>query len=917
MLTSPPMLRPGNSGENGSAPVAVLSVLALLGLLLVTLIQSIRIERSTSTTCIAEEQAHLATESGVSSACALLMLATSNRPAYLVGFPEYKTSANVAPPLAIGASNLNSSSQIIPLFSFNLRIAASFPQFSKEVLNSLLEKRLSTNPSTAVDLNAASLISNSAKTNSPEDAQGGMVAATGCYPALWQYLHDDDGKLVGRYAFILTDESARLNPLLHHGHPRNSATDWDSGAGDIPLTNGSSSLFTTNQSERLQQIATLLPTTGSLKKAFDNSSDYSSKRDLLTRYICNVPDLIPAVLPEGGLPKYNLNDLVTNPAWGKTPYDRALKIASVIDKNLPKFKRRDTSLSSRGSDQMLYLQRLACSIVDYISAEQGPTGPPGGEPAGRDLVPYVTQIAERCTRTGLTSNSVTIESQFFVELWNPTTSTIKSGGNARFLISNRARLNFGTGISEPFSDYDATVIELPEFRPNEFIVVNFGPKSQTWTSPTTTSNPPCWGNGPTGNATDQPQFFDFFWNGRLVDFTRRPPISPGTVSGGLCHYGQTLDDATPRWQCLSVPTWSASSAGQQDVSAEAIQTGNYRFVGDPRANFLTAYTWGVTTNYSGMTLWNGVSPARIFSGAFLMDPRNTWTRRDRVPENPPTGISPSSSEQNPDQIPSPYRADHDGKTAPFVIRKGAMESLAELGNIFDPAQVDDAGEAPTVAFPKSRLGCGGGRTLRIGQPEFDFSGPVNWDVPGKRAVELLDVFTIADAGRRPDPKLNGKEPGIPGRINVNTASHPVLAALFSGIGVDSDRRYSNCVISPESADALATVIEKHRPYNRLSDLSVLTTNLANAETFTPRLSTNVPDSSPPVADVFDRAREEAFGKFIGHCVLQTRAFHIYVVGESLDRRGRTAERSIMEGIIDLTPDNTGRLLPSLHDVQWH
>ena len=227
-----------------------------------------------------------------------------------------------------------------------------------------------------------------------------------------------------------------------------------------------------------------------------------------------------------------------------------------------------------------------------------------------------------------------------------------------------------------------------------------------------------------------------------------------------------------------------------------------------------------------------------------MDPQHTWPRRDRIPVNPVNGAPPSDTTQTPDLIAGSYRPDGPGSEAPYVIRKGPMVSLAELGNIFDPAQVDDFGEAPLAGSPKSRFCSGGGRTLRIGQPEF----------------------------------------------------HAIV---------------------PLGADRLATIVEQHRPYCRLSDLQVLTPALTDAFTYTPRLSENVPGSSPPVADVFDRAREEAFGKVIGHCVVQSRTFRLFVLGEALDRYEKRTGRALMEAIVRISPDATGQLHPSLHDVRWH
>jgi tRNA G37 N-methylase TrmD len=72
-----------------------------------------------------------------------------------------------------------------------------------------------------------------------------------------------------------------------------------------------------------------------------------------------------------------------------------------------------------------------------------------------------------------------------------------------------------------------------------------------------------------------------------------------------------------------------------------------------------------------------------------------------------------------------------------------------------------------------------------------------------------------------------------------------------------------------------------------------------------------------VADVFDRAREEAFGKIIGHCAVQSRTFRAVVVGEAIDRSGKTTATAILEALIRIEPDASGNLTARLHDVFWH
>lgn len=906
--------------QSGFAIIAILSVLALISLLLVAMFHGSLTSRAASSTSSSSEQSYLVVESGVSAASALLMRASSNRPAFLTGLAGGKAKLGLEPSLVLGNANLTNRAQLLPLFSHDLAETASYPKLPEGTLDSLFERRLSTNPTETLDLNDPLLIG-PASADEHAGSRGGLISPTGRYPGLWQKVRNPEGKVIGRYAFILADESARLNPLLHLGNTRSDPMDWDRGAGDLPLTNGTAALFTANQAERLRGIAQTLPTLGSFETAFGNSTTYEGKRSLLTRDPCNVPDLIPQGLPEGGLPKYNLNDLATNPVWGATSYARAENIARIIEKNLPKFKQRDASLSGKGADPTLYLRRLACNIVDYISPLQGPTCSPDGDAIGRDRVPLVTQIAGCCTRTSLTSNSTTIESRYFAEIWNPTTTTIPAGGIPRLIIGNRARVLFGNGVARPFSNYDRTAAPLPALRPNEFTVIAFDPVQETWTSPEGTTNPPRWLSGPDGNADGlHHQSFAFGWNGRLVDRTR-PPKNPGdALAGGLHHLAQTLQDAKPRWQCTTIPTWSVSSdkGREPDSADEAIQPGNYRFVGDPNATYLSYYKWGVATNYPAKTLWNGISPAGVLGRGTLMDPAITWTRRDRIPVDPVRGNPPAVETQTPDLIPSSYRAGGEGSLAPFVIRKGSMLSLGELGHIIDPAQVDDLLQAPSAGIPASPFCSGGGRTLRIGQPEFAVLNPsASWDTEGKRAVELLDIFTVADTGGRVGTNTIPGNQGIAGRINVNTAPHSVLLSLFSGIAVTSDSRFTNSVITPQNADQLATLVEQNRPYSRLSDLRMISTNLCNAETFTPQLGRNIPGVTPPVADVFDRAREEAFGKVIGHCTMQSRTFRLFVVGEALDPKGKPTGRSILEALLKLVPDSSGRLVPELQDVQWH
>ena len=911
-------IRTSRDGECAAAIVSVLIVTALLCIVLAGLCQGVRLDRRSARLAARSEQARLAAQSAVSAAMARLAVCTATNPAFLTGLLPREDAADVT---VIAEGNLRDETQLVPLISCDPRGLASYPKLPPDYARIQISKSLSTNARESVDLNDPEFAGTLPETNA---SPTGLIAPKGRFPAPWQPLADSSGVVVARYAYVMLDESACLNPLLHTDRGRKDPDSWHGGPEDLPMTNASESLLSHEEAASLRHIALALPTVDSWEQAFSDRNRFRHVEPFLTRDPCLLPDIIPAGYPEKGLPKYNLNDLATNPAWGTTGWDRATNLAAVIDHNLPEFKSRDPSL--KGAERILYLQRLACSIVDYISPGGGPTGPSQDMPLGRDLIPYVTQIAECSTLTSIASNSATIESRYFVELWNPTTSEIPAAGGADLVISNRALVSFGDGIVTPFETYSGHVNQTPSLGPNEFVVVAFPPQTQTWNSPTPaklTTNPfPQWGNGPQGNGDTLRHYsFALSWNGRVADRTHPGGMCQGDPPGGLMHFGKTLSNSLPAWQCMIVPTQSSGSGEEQEDAGEALAPGRYRAVGDPRQNLFTSYIWGKPyTNYSGNTHWKGVNPAGIASSGGIMDPRDTWGARDPVPVNPPTGVRPSSTTQTPDLIPSPYIRGRDGILAPSLIRKGPMRSLGELGNIYDPAQADDAGEAPKCGGTGRRniFGSGGGRTLRFGQPEFHFPDrKLNWDIPGKRGLDLADIFTVSDEGRKPGASHPASNAGIPGRIDVNTAPREVLTALFTGVAVTSDRRFTNSIIRPSAAEHLAGLIEENRPFNRLSELGILTTNLVNAESYLPSLSRNIPGSSPPSADVFDRAREEAFSRIIGHCCLQSRTYRVVAVGESLDPGGHPLSRAVTEGIIRLRPDDRGILVPSLHDVRWH
>jgi hypothetical protein len=900
----------------GSALLMVLVFIVFWSLILFTLLETAQFGKKGAVMDAAQYQARLAAESGLSAAMGELALATSNNPSFLVGLTNNIAAPEIAPALMIGVGSLTNTQALIPLISGDLEALQRYPNLPEGMFDSYLQARESKDPEKTIDLNA---------NHHP-------ISANGAYPAPWVMIRNQQGQPIARYAFIILDEQARLHPLLHQGKPRADPIDWDHGVAVLPY----SLLLTEQEHEKASDLLSNSLSLEGFKEIFENKNLYDLKKEFLSSTSIPLPDLIPAQFPEGGHPKYNLNDLATNLIYGATPSDRSAYLASIIDHNLPHFKERDPSLRNLSAgEQRRYLNRLAASIVNYIAPEHTSILVNGGEPAGAALTPLVTQTAERCRLVERMSNSVIIENQYFIQLWNPYTKMIPAGGKAVFEIENRQQLHFGTAPTVPFKDYLQTNNYVPALRPNESIVIEFPTVTQKWDTPNAVplSEHPYWLEGPEGNTNPKEhQSFRFFWNDHLVMMSRRPPCGPGPAQGGLEHDAQSLTDGQNFWQCNFIPT-------------EEDRTGHFRFVGDPRENYLSNYLWksySSEKSYLTQTRWKGAMSDA--SAERLFDPSISWRNRDFVPVNPVAGNRPSSRSVTPAQVPSSYLESRDAMMAPLVLRHGPMQSIAELGHINDPAQADDLGAAPNVgaADNKSSIyGSGGGRTLRIGQPEFSY-----WDRPGERAIELIDLFTVTSTNNTtvqikkngilmqhssgfPDSVIDQNEIGgltiwREGLININTASLNVLAALFYGISPTSDARFTHSAISKTTAEELATFLEEHRPYEKLSDLHILTPLLANATTYTPPLSTNILSEGRPLAAVFDRAREEAFGKMISLCTVESRAFRAYVIGESLSVTGKKVREAFLEAVIILLPGQvqsegtpySSLLIPVIQKKEW-
>lgn len=290
-----------------SSLITTLLVIVIFSTIVVAFMQSMSIDRLTARSAKNILQAELAARAGLDSAIAQILAAIGTNRAFVTGNLSY--AADHGPIVVIGRSNLVDAKQLMPLVSTPPDLLSTF--LEAEWTNSL-----------------ATVFSDLVGTNSTDlNGRSRIIQDTGdsrLYRAPWVTVSGSGGEMIGRFAYLTLDETARLNPLLHTGSgSMANPTNWYGGPGDISLTNNSARILTPEQQSRILALAAHLPTPDSLAQGFAARSDYDRVKHLLTLQSNTTYDEIPTALPEGGRPKCNINELATNSANGATPEIRA------------------------------------------------------------------------------------------------------------------------------------------------------------------------------------------------------------------------------------------------------------------------------------------------------------------------------------------------------------------------------------------------------------------------------------------------------------------------------------------------------------------------------------------------------------------------------------------------------------------
>ena len=338
------------------------------------------------------------------------------------------------------------------------------------------------------------------------------------------------------------------------------------------------------------------------------------------------------------------------------------------------------------------------------------------------------------------------------------------------------------------------------------------------------------------------------WNGKLIDWARGNVMrSQGTLHGGP-------DKA--KWKGHSAPALNYG-VGQQ---------------GDPRSSYYIN-TPIFYSDYDKNSNWGGRATRPGISNLNYKEVNITrWSDRG---SDSRTGTPAGSDSKLPTSLALPPTQ---SAMAPAFISNKNLVSLAEIGNVFDPAQW--ANVESTAADPSKDAG--GGFTLAVGRPEY-----AKFDKDGMRAAQLLDLFTI-------------KEPAVtPGlcKVNVNTAPREVLRTLVAGQLLSNDPVNATFYpakdtnIGDRFADAVIASRNK-APLRGLSDLAMVRKNPSAARNYTtpnrdtePYFGSRVqyPGTTAPPDTWDDAGREELFQRVCNLVTFRGKTFRIVVAGEAVDK----------------------------------
>jgi hypothetical protein len=652
-------------------------------------------------------------------------------------------------------------------------------------------------------------------------------------------------------------------------------------------------------------------------------------------------------LSRSGTKRVDLNRVVADSTDPTAIRNQLDQIISSITFHLPNFGQRfyrlgsdlnslDVPNTTDTPHQTIYLNKIAANIRDYIDTDSQPTivqndpptysiiigsppthSIPGGGASGanevvaigKENVPFLQEYLLRVkevifsAKTGDFAN-YTIEIDHYLEFWNMTNKDIAVsdlGPNPFLRIANQfgwlaTGSTPGTDIPEsPSRDFSVPLSAFRDSNGNP-LVFRAGVPSVLTTDPTPL--PSAFGvdssrlfRPPAGTPADQYRIYSgittYKAGGSYLRITAqtRPTLNGydyetelilGNDNGVIESFGApavdvisvNVDDGTPPYGQDSAKLWSSanndtcayhfrgsslkgnasafspipSQKGDPRTNDEQLSLSSSSSVGDDQTAYKNELNSTNLPNYVTLTALN----SQFVDCTKWTDPSNNI-----------------ASQAN----------------APGVVANAPLISVGELGNVFDPARAIGNGSGD-IAYSR-----GGGRTLKIGQPDrYDVSTNPDglWDGDSNSASRewtawrLTDIFTTTDSA------------SLDGRININGVNRDGGAAFNAAL-------YGyNFEVSPDSDPAIASQALTDTEVDAL--VSQMQTRLNNQSPFTqtigpfaergelsemPVFNSGSTLTGHDMSSIDDRGREELFRRLAELITTRGNVFTVYAVGQAL------------------------------------
>ncbi len=778
--------------------------------------------------------------------------------------------------------------------------------------------------------------------------------------------------VIGRYAYWVEDETSKLDisivgnkdnggafqrgdgvDLPTNTPPRLAVNDLDVGA--LPLI--SASPLSVGDKPTNQGILNFRSTMPMLDARFLNRVGAGMTADVheTTKFYATVFGLSNDIAGTGRR-RVNINALVTNTSDSNQIANNIDDIGYVITgthlmdgtlgptvaKNqrvfdgaattlnaLPNFGVRFfTGATPTADQQKMYVERIAASIRDYIDTDSFSTyidtsdqvisnvkptfaWKSGSEPRalGKEAIPILQELAwygyQRTMQNDPTKTrrKYDVDIDFYFEFFNPTTKDFVAPAGAFLKVYNCVQWSAGTypWVKPPDTEYPIDGVTFPA---GATVVL------------TTETDP----------SLDPPGLI---------------PASSNVVrlTGGTRNFTGETDELISGAAGLQMQG-RAGSSKSTDYSTEAVwgaPNGIYEALGYVASGGDSTNTWNMDGNSSEIgsktrfvysySLRGNDQPSRTGDARSLSEQLsmtgglsslgNDQTRFfGNISGN---GVIPGTSTFGKAAISfvdttkwSDYtQALNDAaSTAYHVNRDDVMQSIGELGNIYDAARTianNDGSASPSILRAR-----GGGRTLKIGQPDDLITGARFSSTWFNAAWRLTDLFEakpisskVASATTRGKINVNGVlRDSIASDGSVIPSGGAAFRAALRGYNFltspNGDAQLSGRALSNSEVDTLVSNLQSYLmangPLMERGEISQLpffnTSGLATAD---------------------DRGREEIFRRVIEMITTRSASFTVYAIGQSVrqDRAGNktTTGQKRLAITFQLEPlSSTGALL---------